>query len=74
MNLTFFEQTPQQRTIASFGRRMMWFSESGENMNVPLAILNAFSDVGEHLAETASIKGLNESQLMTIQYAKKVIK
>jgi len=73
MNLTFFEQTPQERAIASFGRRMMWFSESGKNMNVPLEILNAFSRVGEEMAETGSMKNLTTLDKQVIKYAKKVL-
>lgn len=73
MNITFFEQTAAQKIVSAFGRKMMWASESGEYMNIPLPILNSFSDVGEHLAETASMKGLSEAQLMTVRYAKKLI-
>jgi hypothetical protein len=73
MNLTFFEQSESQRIIAAFGRRMMWFSESGENMNVPLEILNAFSRVGEEMAETGSLKNLTKTDFLTIKYAKKIL-
>lgn len=73
MNITFFEQTAKQRIVSAFGRKMMWASESGEYMNVPLPILNSFSDVGEQLAETATMKGLTPAQLMTVRYAKKLI-
>lgn len=74
MNLTFFEQTPQQRIIASFGRKMMWASESGEYMNIPLEILNQFSRIGEEMAETGSMKNLTSLDKQVIKYAKNVIK
>jgi len=73
IELTFFEQSQQQRVIASFGRKMMQFSESGINMNVPLEILNAFSRVGEEMAETGSMKKLTTADLMVVKYARKVM-
>lgn len=73
IELTFFEQSAQQRTIASFGRKMMQFSESGINMNVPLEILNAFSRVGEEMAETGSMKKLTTADRMVVKYARKVM-
>ena len=74
INLTFFEQTNQQQIIASFGRKMINFSESGLNMHVPLEILNAFSRVGEELAETGSMKDLLPVDMQVVKYAKKVMK
>lgn len=73
INLTFFEQTVRQRNIAAFGRQMMNFSESGLNMNVPLEILNAFSRIGEEMAETGSMKNLLPVDLQVIKYARKVL-
>lgn len=73
MNLTFFEQTPQQRVIAAFGRKMMWASESGDYMHIPLEILNRFSDIGETMAETGSMDRLTSLDKQIIKYAKKVI-
>jgi len=72
MNITFFEMTPAQRTISNFGRRMMQYSEDN-GATVPLEILNAFSRIGEELAETASVKNLTAADKMVIKYAKKVV-
>ena len=48
IELTFFEQTQAQVEISTFGRKMMWASESGDYLDtVPLEIMNAFSRVGE---------------------------
>jgi hypothetical protein len=74
INLTFFEQTNQQQIIAAFGRKMINFSESGLNMHVPLEILNAFSRVGEEMAETGSMKDLLPVDMQVVKYAKKVMK
>lgn len=73
INLTFFEQTQKQRRIAAFGRKMMEFSEGGENMKVPLEILNAFSRVGEEMAETGTMKNLLPVDFQVIKYARKVL-
>ena len=74
IELTFFEQTVTQRTIAAFGRKMMWASESGEYLDrVPLEIINAFSRVGEELAETASTKRLSSTDYKVIRYAKALL-
>jgi|TARA_R110000744_G_scaffold276895_1_gene389408 hypothetical protein len=73
INLTFFEQTQKQRRIAAFGRKMMEFSESGNNMKVPLEILNAFSRVGEEMAETGTMKNLLPVDIQVIKYARKVL-
>ena len=74
INLTFFEQTNQQQIIAAFGRKMINFSESGLNIHVPLEILNAFSRVGEEMAETGSMKDLLPVDMQVVKYAKKVMK
>lgn len=73
INLTFFEQSQKQRRIAAFGRKMMEFSESGNNMKVPLEILNAFSRVGEEMAETGTMKNLLPVDIQVIKYARKVL-
>ena len=74
IELTFFEQTQPQREVANFGRKMMWASESGEYLDtVPLEIINAFSRVGEELAETASTKRLTKADHMVIRYAKNLL-
>ena len=73
INLTFFEQTQKQRRIAAFGRKMMEFSESGNNMKVPLEILNAFSRVGEEMVETGTMKNLLPVDIQVIKYARKVL-
>ena len=73
INLTFFEQNAKQRRIAAFGRKMMSFSEDGLNMNVPLEILNAFSRIGEEMAETGSMKNLLPVDIQVIKYARKVL-
>lgn len=73
IELTFFEQSAKQKMVASFGRAMMHFSESGLNMNVPLEILNAFSRIGEEMAETGSMKKLTPADLMVVKYARKVL-
>lgn len=73
INLTFFEQTKRQRAVASFGRQMINFSENGLNMNVPLEILNAFSRIGEEMAETGSMKNLLPVDIEVIKYARKVL-
>lgn len=69
----YFENTPREKIIAAFGRRMMNFSESGVNMTVPLEILNAFSRIGEEMAETGSMKNLNDADIKVIKYAKRVM-
>lgn len=75
IELTFFEQTVTQRTIANFGRKMMTASESGEYLDrVPLEIMNAFSRVGEEMAETGSLKKLTKADHMVIRYAKNLLK
>jgi hypothetical protein len=74
IELTFFEQTHDQVEISTFGRKMMWASESGEYLDtVPLEIINAFSRVGEELAETASTKRLTKADHMVIKYAKRLL-
>ena len=71
---TFFEQTQAQVEISTFGRKMMWASESGDYLDtVPLEIMNAFSRVGEELAETASTKRLTKADHMVIKYAKRLL-
>ena len=74
IELTFFEQTQAQVEISTFGRKMMWASESGDYLDtVPLEIMNAFSRVGEQLAETASTKRLTKADHMVIKYAKRLL-
>ena len=74
IELTFFEQTQAQVKISNFGRKMMWASESGEYLDtVPLEIMNAFSRIGEELAETASTKRLTKADHMVIKYAKRLL-
>jgi hypothetical protein len=73
MNMTWFEMTPKQKQISSFGRKMMTFSENG-NQSIPLEILNAFSRVGEHLAEKATIKGLSDADKQVVHFAIKKLK
>jgi hypothetical protein len=74
IELTFFEQTQAQVEISTFGRKMMWASESGDYLDtVPLEIMNAFSRVGEELAETASTKRLTKADHMVIKYAKRLL-
>jgi hypothetical protein len=74
IELTFFEQTQAQVEISTFGRKMMWASESGDYLDtVPLEIINAFSRVGEELAETASTKRLTKADHMVIKYAKRLL-
>ena len=70
INLTFFEQTQSQRIVSAFGRKMMWASESGEYMNIPLEILNQFSRIGEEMAETGSMDNLSTLDKKVIKYAK----
>ena len=43
-------------------------------MHVPLEILNAFSRVGEEMAETGSMKDLLPVDMQVVKYAKKVMK
>jgi hypothetical protein len=42
-------------------------------MNVPLEILNAFSRIGEEMAETGSMKNLLPVDIQVIKYARKVL-
>lgn len=72
MNITWFEMTAEQKRVSSFGRKMMDFSEKGDSAT-PLEILNAFSRVGEHLAEKATTKGLSDIDKQVIKYAMKKI-
>jgi len=72
VDLTFFEVTDLQLEVATLGRKMMAYAET--NSEVPLEILNAFSRIGENLAEntTANIK-LSEVDKMVVKYARKMI-
>lgn len=71
--ITFFETLQDQKDISKFGRRMVHFSESGINMNVPIEILNAMTRVGDLMAETGSLSKLSKTDKMVVKYAKKVM-
>lgn len=73
VNLTFFEMSEKQKVIASFGRKMIAFQEKGGNGKTPLEILNAFSRIGEEMAETASMKNLSDTDKMVVKYARSVM-
>ncbi len=74
VDLTFFEVSDTQREVAKLGRRMMQYSEDFKDSNTPVEILNAFSRVGENLAENASDKmSLSDVDKMVVKYARKVL-
>lgn len=56
--------TDQQRTIADFGRRMMYMAAVEKND----IFSNAMARVGERLAENASFKGLSDLDLQVVRY------
>jgi hypothetical protein len=74
VDLTFFEVSDTQREVAKLGRRMMQYSEEFKDSDTPVEILNAFSRVGENLAENASDKmSLSDLDKMVVKYARKVL-
>lgn len=74
IDLTFFEINASDKADASFGRKMMAFSEDHRSGIVPLEILNAMSRVGENLAETPIEKlKLSRVDNMVIKYARRVL-
>ena len=74
VDLTFFEVSDTQREVAKLGRRIMQYSEEFKDSDTPVEILNAFSRVGENLAENASDKmSLSDLDKMVVKYARKVL-
>ena len=74
VDLTFFDVSDTQREVAKLGRRMMQYSEEFKDSDTPVEILNAFSRVGENLAENASDKmSLSDLDKMVVKYARKVL-
>ena len=71
MEITWFEMTADQRRVSTFGRKMVSFSEKNVKQDTPLEILNAFSRVGEHLAEKATMKGLSDLDKQIVRFAVK---
>jgi len=57
--------TTEQKVLASFGRQMMELAMVEKND----MIANALSRVGEHLAERASVDGLEPVDHKVIAYA-----
>ena len=74
VDLTFFQVSDTKREVAKLGRRMMQYSEEFKDSDTPVEILNAFSRVGENLAENASDKmSLSDLDKMVVKYARKVL-
>lgn len=67
-----FDMTAKEICIANFGRAMMNFSKENYGV-VSLEILNAMSDLGERLAETASLKNLSAADHMLIRFTKQLM-